>query len=192
MRYLQECVETLKSQHEKDSERMGTGGTFLPSIREFHPTFHEDESPEDVEMPDEDAESPASMRLPHDFSKSRHISISPAILPRQHESMEQQHDHHGHGSCSSSVSTEYQHSYGTPNSWNVSSATASPCFDPLSSGGQGSAIGSALTSPALPPQNDLDQEAMAALMMLNSDRRGSITPKSNNVRGLSVRDLLSS
>jgi hypothetical protein len=42
-----------------------------------------------------------------------------------------------------------------------------------------------LTSPALNPQSELDQEAMAALLMLNNDRRDS------KGRGLSVRDLLS-
>jgi hypothetical protein len=52
---------------------------------------------------------------------------------------------------------------------------------------------SALTSPALMPlresgERDLDQEATAALLMLNTDRRG--IPGSG--RGMSVRDLLSS
>ena len=46
--------------------------------------------------------------------------------------------------------------------------------------------GSALTSPALAPQRDMDQEATAALLMLNSDRRGNA-----GGRGMSVQDLLS-
>lgn len=51
-------------------------------------------------------------------------------------------------------------------------------------------MGSALTSPALQPQRDrdLDQEATAALMMLNCDRRGMV----DGGRGMSVKDLLSS
>jgi hypothetical protein len=46
-----------------------------------------------------------------------------------------------------------------------------------------------LTSPALAPQRDLDQEATAALLMLNTDRRAS--KQGTAARGMSVRDLLS-
>lgn len=72
------------------------------------------------------------------------------------------------------------------------SATTSPALEPQGYGyahSLASIAGSALTSPALLPQRDrdLDQEATAALLMLNqTDRRGSI------VRGMSVKDLLSS
>lgn len=52
-------------------------------------------------------------------------------------------------------------------------------------------IGSALTSPALLPQRDLDQEATAALLMLNTDRRGTHSSISGR-GGMSVKDLLSS
>lgn len=58
--------------------------------------------------------------------------------------------------------------------------------------------GSTLTSPALGPlrERDLDQEATAALLMLNSDRRGTVGTgadrgSNGSGRGMSVRDLLS-
>jgi hypothetical protein len=119
--------------------------------------------------------------------RSQQPSISPALGPQQQGS-QSRHDSY------SSVSSDYRlHGYTT-------SATTSPFFGPQ--GGYAdaqqqqhhsahSAYGSALTSPALPPQRDLDQEATAALLMLNQmDRR---TSTSNGApRGMSVRDLLSS
>lgn len=57
-----------------------------------------------------------------------------------------------------------------------------------------STSGSTLTSPALGPMRDrdLDQEATAALLMLNTDRRGTTSHSSIGGRGMSVKDLLSS
>lgn len=94
-----------------------------------------------------------------------------------------------------------------------SSATASPAAGPQAGGysssyapsdrhHSASGSGSALTSPALGPldQRDLDQEATAALLMLNVDRRGTVASTSagtnaggggGTARGISVRDLLS-
>lgn len=66
------------------------------------------------------------------------------------------------------------------------SAGPSPALGPQYGNTQGMAA-LALTTPPLGPQNDLDQEATAALLMLNSDRRGS---NFRNSRGLSVSDLL--
>ncbi|CAK7224833.1 hypothetical protein SBRCBS47491_005689 [Sporothrix bragantina] len=95
------------------------------------------------------------------------------------------------------------------------SAAASPFLYGASGGGMGlsslgepaaSISGSTLTSPALLPQRDMDQEATAALLMLNSDRRGTSgsisggssgngnggTANGNAAgRGMSVQDLLS-
>lgn len=110
-------------------------------------------------------------------------SVSPALHAQ--DSRHRQHSY-------SSVSTDQRHySYSA-------STTTSPAFGPqmfANGGGTGythsstSASGSTLTSPALLPQTDLDHEATAALLMLNSDRRGTAA---NNNRALSVRDLLSS
>lgn len=101
--------------------------------------------------------------------RSQQQSISPALLPQDSQS---RHDSHSSGS------TDPRHySYSA-------SASTSPAFGPRA-GYQ--PAGSALTSPALAPQRDVDQEATAALLMLNqSDRRGTAG------RGMSVRDLLTS
>jgi hypothetical protein len=119
--------------------------------------------------------------------RSQQPSVSPALGPQQHDSLSRHNSY-------SSVSSDYRlHGFTT-------SATTSPFFGPK--GGYGdaqqqqhhaahSAYGSALTSPALPPQRDLDQEATAALLMLNQmDRRTSTG--TGAPRGMSVRDLLSS
>ncbi|KAM6482066.1 hypothetical protein HDV62DRAFT_390914 [Trichoderma sp. SZMC 28011] len=175
VRYLEDCVAKLKAQQEQSqSSRPEASHSPLPPIREFHPTFHED--PADVEMTDsEAATSPV-------FAPQR-PSVSPALHAQ--DSRHRQHSY-------SSVSTDQRHySYSA-------STTTSPAFGPqmfANNGGAGythsstSASGSTLTSPALLPQTDLDHEATAALLMLNSDRRGTAA---NNNRALSVRDLLSS
>ncbi|QYS94275.1 BHLH domain-containing protein [Trichoderma simmonsii] len=172
VRYLEDCVAKLKAQQEQSqSSRPEASHSPLPPIREFHPTFHED--PADVEMTDsEAATSPV-------FAPQR-PSVSPALHAQ--DSRHRQHSY-------SSVSTDQRHySYSA-------STTTSPAFGPqmfANGGGAGytrSASGSTLTSPALLPQTDLDHEATAALLMLNSDRRGTAA---NNNRALSVRDLLSS
>lgn len=80
----------------------------------------------------------------------------------------------------SSVSTDHQRHYSY-------SGGASPAFGPQG-GYVPSNAGSALTSPALNPQSDLDQEATAALLMLNHDRRGYASGSGR--RAVSVKDLL--
>lgn len=86
----------------------------------------------------------------------------------------------------SSVSTDHQRHYSY-------SGQASPAFGPQG-GYVPSNAGSALTSPALNPQSDLDQEATAALLMLNNDRRGygNGDPSRPGRRAVSVKDLLQS
>ncbi|RFU79355.1 hlh transcription factor [Trichoderma arundinaceum] len=177
VRYLEDCVAKLKAQQEQAQNQPEASHSPLPPIREFHPTFREDVSA-DVEMTDSEAASPV-------FAPQR-PSISPALYAQ--DSRHRQHSY-------SSVSTDQRHySYS-------GSTTTSPAFGPQLFAGNGianaaythsstSASGSTLTSPALLPQSDLDQEATAALLMLNSDRRG--TASNNNGRALSVRDLLSS
>lgn len=109
-------------------------------------------------------------------------SVSPAILPQ---------DRHSSYSSASTDQRHYSFSAGT-----------SPAFGPQLEVNRGG-YGSALTSPALIPQRgsigerDLDQEATAALLMLNTDRRGigsgvNVIGGVVGGRGMSVRDLLSS
>ncbi|KAM0443548.1 hypothetical protein ACHAQK_003194 [Fusarium lateritium] len=181
IRYLEDCVSKLKAQQEEDNgqtesgRQTPTGRDRLPSIREFHPTFQGDPADDDdVEMEDSDATSPV-MTAMQDHN-ARHPSASPALIPQDSRHRAQSY---------SSISTENRRY-----SYSVSAGT-SPAFGPQIYGAphyarsDASAPGSALTSPALNPQSELDQEAMAALLMLNNDRRDS------KGRGLSVRDLLS-
>ncbi|KAK4065192.1 transcriptional regulator family: Helix-loop-helix [Trichoderma aggressivum f. europaeum] len=185
VRYLEDCVAKLKAQQEQSqSSRPEASHSPLPPIREFHPTFHEDPA-EDVEMTDSEAAAAAASPV---FAPQRPSSVSPALHAQDSRHRHRQHSY-------SSVSTDQRHySYSA-------STTTSPAFGPQmfahngGGGGTGythsstSASGSTLTSPALLPQTDLDHEATAALLMLNSDRRGTAV---NNNRALSVRDLLSS
>lgn len=180
VRYLEDCVAKLKAQQEQNQQNQPEAShSPLPPIREFHPTFREDLSA-DVEMTDSEAQSPV-------FAPQR-PSVSPALYAQ--DSRHRQHSY-------SSVSTDQRHySYS-------GSTTTSPAFGPQTfvnnnnnslasyTHSSTSASGSTLTSPALLPQSDLDQEATAALLMLNSDRRGTAN-NNNNGRALSVRDLLSS
>ncbi|KAF4453240.1 Sterol regulatory element-binding protein 2 [Fusarium austroafricanum] len=181
IRYLEDCVSKLKAQQEEDNSQTEsgrqtpTGRDRLPSIREFHPTFQEEPTgDEDVEMEDSEVTSPAMTAMSD--RNARHSSISPALPPQDSRHRAQSY---------SSVSADHRRY-----SYSVSAGT-SPAFGPQIYGqphyarSDASAPGSALTSPALNPQSELDQEAMAALLMLNNDRRDS------KGRGLSVRDLLS-
>lgn len=119
-------------------------------------------------MTDSEAVSPTFTAQPD----HGHPPVSPALLGQDARHRQQSY---------SSTSTDHRHySYSA-------SAGTSPAFGPQRHGGYASTPGSALTSPALGPQTDLDQEATAALLMLNTDRRGGV----GNGRGLSVRDLLS-
>ncbi|KAK0656513.1 hypothetical protein B0T16DRAFT_319188 [Cercophora newfieldiana] len=169
VRYLEDCIKSLKEQGAKNPAQR------LPS-----PVGGEPYNPDrfvfsggglspDVEMTSSSAEiSPA---LTPNASRFQPPLMSPALLPERADS-------------SSSVSRHQSFS---------TSATTSPAFGPQTYGSYPqsahSASGSALTSPALPPLRDLDQEATAALLMLNqTDRRGN---GASAVRGMSVRDLLS-
>lgn len=181
VRYLEDCISQLKAQRDVQQHESGPVemGLPTPSGREpYNPGSHfaqyqEQRSP-DVEMTGSEAPSPT---FTPNASRSQQPSISPALLA---EDSRRRHDSY------SSVSTDHRHySYST-------SATTSPAFGPQVYGyaqSNASASGSTLTSPALLPQRDLDQEATAALLMLNSDRRG--TNSGPNGRGMSVRDLLS-
>jgi hypothetical protein len=134
---------------------------------------HSNEEQEDVEMGGSNQASPTySTPIP----SSNRPSASPALVPQ--DSRHRQDSY-------SSASTDHRHY-----SFSASSTT-SPALGPAAYDYARSAasIGSALTSPALLPQRDMDHEATAALLMLNADRRG--TQGNMSGRGMSVKDMLS-
>ncbi|XWW93067.1 hypothetical protein V2A60_000995 [Cordyceps javanica] len=196
IRYLEDCVSQLKAQHGGGGEHrddVPASGNPLPSIREFHPTFHGE--PADVDMSDSDAVSPTFTARPdhhvypalppHQHQQHRQASVSPALHAQDAAAARPRHH-----SYSSAVPDTYRH-----HSFTLS-ATPSPAFGPQRHGpyarSSTSTSASTVTSPALNPQTELDQEATAALLMLNNDRRGTAAAAAAvNARGLSVRDLLS-
>ncbi|KAI4867446.1 hypothetical protein F4820DRAFT_456984 [Hypoxylon rubiginosum] len=182
VRYLEDCITKLKEQHDDQSSTLAPPQFKLP-VSNDHEMYEmdddkeddEEEGQEDVEMTNSEAPSPVYAQTPVLSNRS---SISPTLMAQ---------DARGRQHSYSSVSTEYRHySYTAP-------ATTSPAFGPQSypqNVGTTSASHSTLTSPALRPQQEIDQEASAALLLLNVDRRG--TNNSGSGRGMSVRDLLSS
>ncbi|KAI5865121.1 hypothetical protein GGS23DRAFT_594671 [Durotheca rogersii] len=179
VRYLEDCISKLKSQHDDRAATENPTQFRLPPTND-NATYdmedkEEDEEeggPEDVEMTGSEA---ASAQTP---ARSHQSSISPALVAQ---------DARGRRQSYSSASTEYRHySYSGP-------STASPAFGPQAYPqpvAPASTSHSALTSPVLRPQQEIDQEASAALLMLNVDRRGMA--HGGPGRGMSVRDLLSS
>lgn len=161
----------------------------------------------DVEMANSEVVTPSptfDTRPSSSANSSHQASVSPALAAQ--DAPATRHRHGSYASIHSVAALDYHHCH-----YNYSSsATTSPVW-----GGSGNAgpagyvlpppssnAGSTLTSPALGPlrENDVDQEATAALLMLNSDRRGTlghVRGRNNSAtasgpgRGLSVRDLLS-
>ena len=179
MRYLEDCVAKLKAENNRNAAP--TSEQFIqpkPASRGSYHTPRQDhpyEDQGDVEMGGSNQASPTySTPIP----QSSLPSASPALVPQDSRN---RHDSY------SSVSTDQRHY-----SFSASSTT-SPALGPSAYEYTRSAVsvGSALTSPALLPQRDLDmdQEATAALLMLNTDRLG--TQGSISGRGMSVKDLLS-
>ncbi|KAF3067102.1 hypothetical protein GL218_08766 [Daldinia childiae] len=181
VRYLEDCIAKLKEQHDDQS------ATPAPSQFKLTPSNDidaydmdedrdDEEGQDDVEMTGSEAPSPVYAQTP---VRSNQSSISPALVAQ---------DARGRHHSYSSISTEYRHySYSGP------SSNTSPAFGPQGYSqhvGTASTSNSALTSPALRPQQEIDQEASAALLMLNVDRRG--VASSGSGRGMSVKDLLSS
>ncbi|KAI1308071.1 hypothetical protein F5Y03DRAFT_110458 [Xylaria venustula] len=177
VRYLEDCITKLKAQHGQDSMPATTPAEFRPAQRDKEgdwgakPTS---DAEEDIEMTDSETPSPAytpvvgpmTTTASTHSSHSSHSSISP--VPQRHLSVS---------------SAEYQlYSNTNPGA----SAATSPHQYPYPAGSS-STSHSALTSPALRPQLEIDHEVSAALLMLNSGRANPAP-----ARGMSVRDLLSS
>ncbi|KAI9645007.1 hypothetical protein NHQ30_007044 [Ciborinia camelliae] len=176
VRYLEDCVAKLKAENSRGNFPTATGEFTLPpsahrgsyAISRQHSTRG---SEEDIEMTcSENSSSNYATPVPPSQQNS------PAMFPQ--DSRHRQDSY-------SSVSTNHRH-------YSIStSSTTSPALGPSAYEYARSiaSVGSAFTSPALMPQRDVDEEASAALLMLNSDRRGT---NNSGVRGMSVRDLLSS
>lgn len=180
VRYLEDCVAKLKAENSRGNVSSTTEEFTLPpsahrgsyaQSRQYPARDEEEEQEqEDVDMAGSE-EGSVSYATPTPNS----YQASPAILPE--DSRHRQNSY-------SSVSTDHRH-------YSIStSATSSPALGPSVYGYPRSvnSIGSTLTSPALIPQRDMDEEATAALLMLNTDRRGTFS----GGRGMSVKDLLSS
>ncbi|KAI1335073.1 hypothetical protein F5Y15DRAFT_260607 [Xylariaceae sp. FL0016] len=189
VRYLEDCISKLK-QHISDSSMPAPPEVDLPrpsnqdlyrNDEDEEEEEHDASGPEDVEMTgSEIAEAPeaTSPAFPPAAPRSSQPPVSPAILPQSAQA--RQHSY-------SSTSTEYRHY-----SFSLSAGT-SPAFGPQAHPHpteSASISHSTLTSPTLQPQRDIDREVSAALLMLNSDRRG--TQIGGSSRGISVKDLLSS
>jgi hypothetical protein len=180
VRYLEDCVAKLKAENKRTNPTPAAEQQFLlpppaakeqynSSSRPYSAPYGEDE---DVEMCDSERPSPSMPR------SSQRPSESPALLP-------QDNTRHRQDSYSSEHARHYSFS---------TSSTTSPSLGPTTTAydyARSAASASTLTSPALPPQRDLDQEATAALLMLNTDRRGTQggSPAAG-ARGMSVKDLL--
>lgn len=217
MRYLQDCIEKLKAQRGDSSPETPTNlnEPFKRSQESYDldATYHQPAStPEeryspDVEMTESDvAVSPSVTNYPSSTANASHLSTESPSLPAQDATSPVIHRHGSYSSVCTAVEDHRHYSF--------SNTTASPAFGPqqIPAGASWyaqsshSASGSTLTSPALGPlrERDLDQEATAALLMLNSDRRGTmstlagVTDRSGGnsstrgqPRGMSVKDLLS-
>lgn len=207
VRYLQDCIDKLQSRDPQTStEKDSIATSFRPQPydpeEQYQPhqqTYDdEEEHSPDVEMTNSDiAPSPTLITRPssstilshHHQPASHQASPSPALTAQ--DSAVRRHD------SFASISTAVEHH----RHYSYSSTTTSPAIGPgWSAGGYvPSNPGSTLTSPALGPlrERDLDQEATAALLMLNSDRRGTVGNMAGgggsgaSGRGMSVRDLLS-
>ncbi|TID21511.1 HLH multi-domain protein [Venturia nashicola] len=192
MSYLEKCLADLKSAHshcQPTAYQHRQQAPFRATPYSDAPTAGSalaEQLDEDEEM--EEACSPHSMRPRGSTTASitnysHQPSISPAILPSSH--------------TSPLITTNHRSSYSYYSA--NSSAVTSPAFEPQAKAGGPNYSTFSLTSPALAPQDrasgsvkgleQVDQEATAALLMLNTDRRSWSGP--SGARGMSVKDLLS-
>lgn len=180
VRYLEDCVAKLKVENTRSNATPPTEQQFsLPppanrgSYGHNPRQYHSYDEQDDVEMGGSEQASPTySTPVAH----SNRPSESPALLP---------HDSRNSQDSYSSLLTDRRH-YSCSTSSTTSPALGPAGYDYARSV---ASVGSALTSPALLPQRDMDQEATTALLMLNSDRRGTQGSISGR-GGMSVKDLL--
>ncbi|CAG8977733.1 hypothetical protein HYALB_00012168, partial [Hymenoscyphus albidus] len=163
VRYLEDCVTKLKAENTRTNPSSTEPLIPPPPARKEsqstpHPYTPQEED-KDTEMGDSSEGISPTYTTP---LPSMRPSASPALIPQ--DSRRRQDSY-------SSVSKDHrQYSFS-------GSATTSPAPGP--------AVYDYARSMA--PQRDLDQEATAALLMLNTERRGTLSGRG----GMSVRDLLS-
>ncbi|KAI9729414.1 MAG: hypothetical protein M1818_008521, partial [Claussenomyces sp. TS43310] len=174
VRYLEDCVAKLKTQDNHSTPTPGSPGFPRPprprksweynGSGEGQYKDEADEDDEDVSMDVLEAASPvraATVALP----QSHESSVSPVMLAQDSRYRQSSYN-------SASNADVRNYSYST-------SATTSPTFRPQVHDYAASITSrsSPAISPALRAQTnsdrDLDQEATAALLMLNNDRRGT-------------------
>ncbi|KAL8873544.1 MAG: hypothetical protein Q9174_001006 [Haloplaca sp. 1 TL-2023] len=178
LRYLEDCITNLKAASGGQSTK--TIQRSPPPLQQFTPLEHQPDD-EDEEDEDTDVEMTGSDLL--------------SLQTRKQEQASYTSSH----STTTSPALE-SHMYQTPTAHMPShSHLPSPALGPQASAGFGHAQGysqSASTSPTLiaTSSKEDDEEATAALLMLNKDRRSTTTSSSScsSVRGMSVKDLLSS
>lgn len=178
VRYLEDCVAKLQAENDRTNATPSTDQSVVPPSfsRDVHGSskqYHSFGEQEDVEMGGSEQASPTySTPVVH----SNSLSASPALIPQDCTNLRDSY---------SSVSTDHRH-YSFSASTITSLARRPGVYEYARSA---ASAGSALTSPALLPQQDPDREATAALLMLNSDRRAP----NNSIGGrrMSVKDLLS-
>lgn len=210
MRYLEQCVADLKAANQSRRGSPSSISSDLPLPPSARPVFNDDneddndDDNEDGGPKDDEMEDVVSPTAPNPAPPSSHYQFaSPAIYPSDRSA----YNHSAnpspallpsdprHYSLASSVRSPSIHP--SP-AFNAQTPSASHFSNPFYSGppstgpipAPGSSHGLvpfALTSPALKPQADReDQEATEALLMLNTDRRSW-----SGARGMSVRELLS-
>ena len=195
MRYLESCITELKSQH--TSDHPSRAESFRPSVTPSNVADEEamdDESDEDMDEDEDDSALPMqpSPAIP---PLSAHSSTAPTPTEPFIRRDSRLSLGGGQASLVSSAPTSANVSPAI-NSAELRPEMWSPSFLPpsaFSSSAQSTATEALnrieLTSPEILPQSD--QEASAALLMLNNDRRSwSSAAGSEKGRGMSVKDLL--
>ncbi|KAH0551774.1 hypothetical protein GP486_007007 [Trichoglossum hirsutum] len=164
LRYLEQCIADLKANNANSSPRLS------PTVRTSSSAqTQETPQPENDREPDMDV----------DMADPSSPSSDGIASPPMRQDPDQQHRQSSTRSTATTPLLEpQQQQHQQPRPFPiVSTPTAtSPAIHPHSCS----------TSPAILPQQDPDQEAAGALLLLDTDRRGS------SGRGMSVKDLLSS
>jgi hypothetical protein len=174
LRYLEQCITELKAANNSLS---------TPLIQPQAPLRRLDTNmlDDDDANEDEDDDGDVAMGI---------TTVSSAIPVSCRTVQSQATSYRSPQSITPSPALDAQSQYQTSSYASSVSTLPSPAFGPQRHkhyGSQSKFSLSASTSPTIMPSPEQDQEATAALLMLNKDRR---YPK--GVRGMSVKDLLSS